>query len=224
MKKLNGAKIKDKNNLNTNTLYSVSQSMTLQLEEVHKEDISKDIVYVEFQLEEKEYGVYGHEYRPLFLTEKSCKKLDLLGIVVSDKQKQITSYLFDVKKKVGGEDEIGDFIEQLEDGYLHKQAMMQYFSDYIEIEHIGVITRKFDEGGIKNLIDKKKEEINKMISIPMLLRSRIEIEKFKREMELKVLEDFLNKKVMIHGKRYDLEVHILQPKGNDYAINFLVKL
>lgn len=143
MKKLNGTKIRDKENLQKSTLYSVPTAMKLKLEEVHVDDPAKDIVNVDFQLKENEYGVYGNEYRPLYLTKGSCKVLDLLCVLVNDEEKRMASYLFDVKSKTGGKDEIPDFLER---------------------------------------------------------------------------------KVTIHGREYELEVHMLQPFENDFVIDFPVKL
>lgn len=225
MKKLNGTKIRDKENLQKSTLYSVPTAMRLKLEEVHVDDPAKDIVNVDFQLKENEYGVYGNEYRPLYLTKGSCKVLDLLCVIVNDEEKRMASYLFDVKSKTGGKDEIPDFIEQLEDGFLHKQAMLQYLSDYQEDEHIGVITRHFDEDSIKCEIERVAKKINEEIeNIPILLRQKKEIERVKLKLRKKVFEDFLERKVTIHGRQYELEVHMLQPFENDFVIDFPVKL
>lgn len=156
--KIKGTKIRNINELNRNTLYTVPSSTIIPFEELQK-DGTKDLVQLHYNISENETGFYGSEYRPGFLAKSDCKAVDILGMVVNDEQKKVTSYLYDVKRTVGGDDVIFHFVEQIQDSLLHKQAMIQYLDGYQEKEHLGVITAMLDELRIESSINEKKEKI-----------------------------------------------------------------
>ena len=56
--------------------------------EEHSE--KREIVHLQFELEEEQYGIYAYEYRGACTVKEGCKKADILACVV-DEQKTATS-------------------------------------------------------------------------------------------------------------------------------------
>lgn len=224
MKRLQGNTIRN-NEFNRNKLYSVPESRMISLEERQK-DGTKDLVQLNFKLKEYEYGLYGNEYRPTFLDKNDCKSADILSLIVNEEKKEVTSYLYDVKRKADGEQHIYHFIGQLEDSYLYKKSMLLYLEGFKENQHLGVITADFNQNWMDNAVKMKKEKIQKdeISNIQPALAVKIGKELLNRKKELELLERFSNRQIEIDQTIFDLEVHIMQPKDSDYYINIDIQL
>lgn len=225
MKKLKGTKIKDVQNLNTNTLYSVPNSMDIPFCEIQK-DGTEDLVQLRFQIEDQEYGLYGNEYRPGFLDKSDCKAADILGLVVNNEMRKVTSYIYDVKRTVGGDEVIFHLVEQLTDSYLHKRTMLQYLTEYDETQHIGVITSKFDLDRIMASIQSTKQSIAKKDTkgLSPMIALKVENIKLKMKAQLHILERFFERKIMIENKEYELDILLMEPQNQNYILNLDIKL
>ena len=121
--------------LQKSTLYKIPESMTVPFEEIHAN--GKEVVNLNYQLQESQYGIYANEYKNPCINKQGCKKADVLACVVDDKRKEIKSLVFDVKSNISSfsDDltkesaaltaikEIRDFIEQIHAALLHKKAL-----------------------------------------------------------------------------------------------------
>lgn len=223
--KIKGTKIRNINQLNRNTLYSVPSSNIIPFEE-QQEDGTKDLVQLRYNLSENDAGFYGSEYRPGFLAKSDCKAVDILAMVTNDEQKKVTSYLYDVKRTIGGEDVIYHFVEQIQDSLLHKQAMIQYLDGYQEKEHLGVVTAMFDELRIESSINEKKESLSKndTTSMAPMLASKIEGINLRIKKELSILENFQQRKIEFQQKLHNFEVHLMQLEGKNYSLELNIQL
>ena len=127
--------------LQKSTLYKIPKSMTVPFEEIHAN--GEEVVNLNYQLQESQYGIYANEYKNPCINKQGCKKADVLACVVDDKRKEIKSLVFDVKSNISSfsDDltkesaaltaikEIRDFIEQIHAALLHKKSFMLYYLD-----------------------------------------------------------------------------------------------
>lgn len=223
MIELNGSKIRENAELEKNHLYNVGESRVLQHEE-KQDDGTKDIVQLNFQFKEDEKALYGKEWHPGFLKAKNCKAADILALVYNTSKKRVTTYLWDVKRTIGGEDVICDLVKQLQASYLHKNSMLMYLENFVESAHMGVITAVFDEERIKKAIEKKQNKEDKSGLVAPMLGGKVKKMELDEKAKITILEDFLQRRINIKNKLHPLEVHIMEPVGNDYIIELPIQL
>lgn len=132
--------------------------MTVPFEEIHAN--GEEVVNLNYQLQESQYGIYANEYKNPCINKQGCKKADVLACVVDDKRKEIKSLVFDVKSNISSfsDDltkesaaltaikEIRDFIEQIHAALLHKKSFMLYYLDdsFREQEEVAIATKNFE--------------------------------------------------------------------------------
>lgn len=219
-------------------LYRVNESCIVDFTEQHED--SKDIVSVEFCLENGQYGVYAHEYKRPELKKDGCKVADVLAYVVNEETKEIVSFVFDVKRDISAfsDDllkdnamlvaikEVRDFLRQIHDELLHKNSFFLYFSDagYIETENIGIVTTSFEMGKFKdvattleNLMSDDEKGITDLITFKLKKSLRA------YENMVEPLYNFADRKAVFFNKTYKLSVFIMQ-KLNEQDYGTSVKI
>lgn len=210
MKKINGKKYKCTDKIETNKLYTAHGDIVIPFVE-KQSDGTFDKVDVNYNISSGQYGIFGSEYRPSFLERQDCKAVDILGIVVDDSKKRFSSYIFDVKASVGGEDVIFHLVEQLIDSISHKRVLCSYFNEYEEREYIGVITREIDEPRIQKSIQIKenilKERCVGIEKVSVLMRAKMEMQLIRIEKEVHILKLFQGKKLQYEDMIYDIHIH-----------------
>ena len=215
--KIKGDAIKDHMPLLSGRLYRVEKNQTVMFEEKETDDI----VYVRFCMKSGQYGIYGNEYKPPFVEDKGGKKADILALAIDEDRQCFSSWVFDVKKSVGGENVIYHLVEQLMESVRHKNAIAIYLEDYAEDVHIGYITREIQRDRIQETIVKKKAYLEKekknIKCMPALIGAGVSLQLLKEEARLKVLSAFQND-CMEAGKRiYKLENYISEDKDGRYV-------
>lgn len=213
-----------------NILYKVNDNSLIKFEEEHTE--CKEIVNVDFDFKERQYGIYANEYRSPNTTKEGCKTTDVLSCVVDENKKQIFSFIFDVKSNISAfsDDllkegamitaikEVRDFIEQIHAEILHKKSFLLYYEDdgYVEDERVGIVTKNFEPKKFRAVAKqlekmiKSQEEAKVSPLISLKLKNRLRA----YESEVKPLCNFADKKITINGKEYDLQVFLMQKKSD----------
>lgn len=199
-----------------NTLYEIKSSHKLPFEEVQG-DGSRDTVDVEFSLSGSQRGFYAEEFRPSFVQQSGCRKVDILAMVVDEGRQRFKSFIYDVKVNVGGEDVVFKLIEQWSASIQHKNALATYLQGYDEQLEIGVITRQYDEMRIYSAIEKKRAKRAELTEGPdTIAKTKIKQQLWQLDEELKYLTLFHDGKFVFCNKTYSYVVHILveQRTGN----------
>lgn len=215
-----------KDKISPNILYAIRNSRTIQFVEEQKPSSEKDYVNVKFVLDKGQYGVFANEFCPGFV--KNIKKADLLLLIVDEANRKCSSWIFDVKVSVGGEDVIRHLIEQWIASHQHKCALLNYLKEFQEKETIGVITRDYQEERILAIVEKLKKEIEiKTKELDVLPISSIKITKQREllgtKLEYQMFDKFQRGYVTISGRDYPVVVYPLEGKAAPYACNIEVK-
>ena len=211
--------------LQKSTLYKIPKSMTVPFEEIHAN--GEEVVNLNYQLQESQYGIYANEYKIPCINKQGCKKADVLACVVDDKRKEIKSLVFDVKSNISSfsDDltkesaaltaikEIRDFIEQIHAALLHKKSFMLYYLDdsFREQEEVAIATKNFEcekflavADFLESIFKDSPRELPPLVKLKMqtILKPYIgEIEK---------IRNFADKMLIINEKPYPLMVIILE--------------
>lgn len=223
-----------------NILYKISESTAVLFEEMHEK--AQEIVKLDYQLQESQYGIYANEYRSPCTFKTGCKKADVLACVVDENTKEVYSLIFDVKSNISSfsDDltrdgaaltavrEVRDFIDQIHAEILHKESFMLYYKDddFREIDKIGIATKNFDADKFKavaDFIEKIFQPCDK--EIPILIKTKLmtNLVPFKNETEK--VKNFANHKVIIRDKEYYLHVFLLEKiSENVYGTTIPVKM
>lgn len=214
--KIKGKTIKEGKKLISGCLYKVRKSRKI----VFEEEDTKDIVILNFCLHHEQYGIYGNEYKPPFVEDDGGKKADILALVIDEPMEKFSSWIFDVKKTVGGEDVIEHLVKQLIESVKHKNSIETYLEEYQEEEHIGYIARNLQKERIQETVLKKRkyleEEKEKIGNLPVLVGTAANLKLLKEEAKLKILEDFLKDSIKIGRKEYKLEYYASIEKDNSF--------
>ena len=220
--KIKGDKVKDNKALLSGRLYRINESRTIVFEE--KE--TKDEVRIIFCIGDGQYGIYGNEYKPLFVDDRGGKKADILVLVIDERRKCFSSWIFDVKKTVGGEDVICHLVEQLIETVKHKRAIATYLEEYVEEQHIGYITRELQRDRIQEAIAGKssylvREKAN-IERMPVLIGMEARLALLKEEAKVKVLSAFQNDCIEIGNNVFKIENYISEEQNGKYVCNLEV--
>lgn len=102
-------------------LYKILQSRKV----IFEEEETKDQVIVNYNINDKQYGICSSEYKPPFVDDEGMKKADILIMLIDEGDKKFSSWVLDIKQSVGGEDVIFHLLEQLGASLKHKM-LLQY--------------------------------------------------------------------------------------------------
>lgn len=222
-----------------NMLYRVIDNCFIKFVEEHKD--RKEIVNVEFDLKEGQYGIYANEFRSPNTAKEGCKTTDVLSCVVDEKSKEIFSIIFDVKSNISAFSdnllregamitaikEVRDFIEQIHAEILHKKSFLLYYKDdgYLEDERVGIVTKNFEPEKFKAVAKQLEKMIKNQeeVKVPPLVSFKLKNILRPYESEIKPLCDFANKRIKINGREYDLQVFLLQ-QINESDFEIIIKM
>ena len=140
----------------TGTLYKILKSREIIVDE----ERTKDRVIIEYIVQNGQYGICCSEYKPPFIDDEGAKKVDVLVLVIDEKNKKFSSWILDMKQSVGGEDVIFHLLEQLQDSLKHKNALAIYMDDFREEQHLGFVTRDLQIERIEESVKKREKELN----------------------------------------------------------------
>lgn len=208
----------------TGTLYKILKSREISIDE----EKTKDRVIVKYIINDDQYGICGSEYKPPFIDDEGAKKVDVLILVIDERNKKFSSWILDIKQSVGGEDVIFHLLEQLQDSVKHKNTLAVYMDDFTEVQHLGFITRDLQLERIKETVEKKEKELNdiekSIIQMSPIIRNKMAAApstKLKKEIEILLL--FLDKKMKIRDQIYPIESYISEKQGEYFVYNLQVQ-
>lgn len=178
-----------------------------------KEQETKDVVDVTYQMEENEKGYFAEEYRPETIAREDAKVIDITAFIINEEKGMCRWWLYDLKKDVGGQDVVRHLCQQWQAAYryLHN-SVLNYLSDAcIQSEgSIGVITRNFDTNRIQaefEQLDETIKELEKNAKHAMILAKRkgsVKLPILRAERDL--LKNLLNRKISFCCAGKDLEL------------------
>mgnify|MGYP004537649491 CR=1 FL=1 len=207
----------------TGTLYKILKSREITVDE----ERTKDRVIIEYIVQNGQYGICCSEYKPPFIDDEGAKKVDVLVLVIDEKNKKFSSWILDMKQSVGGEDVIFHLLEQLQDSLKHKNALAIYMDDFREEQHLGFVTRDLQIERIEESVKKREKELNdiKKSTFQMfpIIRNKGMIESIKLKKEIETLSMFLDKKMKIKDQIYPIESYISEKQGEYFVYNLQVQ-
>lgn len=181
--KIKGDTVKDNKRLLSGRLYRIDISRTI----VFEEKDTDDVVHINFHINDGQYGIYGNEYKPSFVEDHGSKRADILALVIDDKHRRYSSWVFDVKKTIGGEDD-------------EEEAHIGYITRCLQRDRIQeTILRK------RSYLEKEKENAKRM---PKLIGMDVRRRLLREEARLKVLTAFQNNRMKIGKDMVAIEKHI----------------
>ena len=78
------------------TIYNkIENSIVIPFVEEHSE--KREIVHLQFELEEEQYGIYAYEYRGACTVKEGCKKADILACMVDEQKKESIHFNYGCK-------------------------------------------------------------------------------------------------------------------------------
>ena len=207
----------------TGTLYKILKSREIIVDE----ERTKDRVIIEYIVQNGQYGICCSEYKPPFIDDEGAKKVDVLVLVIDEKNKKFSSWILDMKQSVGGEDVIFHLLEQLQDSLKHKNALAIYMDDFREEQHLGFVTRDLQIERIEESVEKREKELNDIkkstLQIFPIIRNKGMIESIKLKKEIETLSMFLDKKMKIKDQIYPIESYISEKQGEYFVYNLQVQ-
>lgn len=231
MIKVNFVPWKEGRPIQKSVLYRINETQVIQIEEVHEKEKTKELVNLEYDLGNQQYGIFAHEYRRPGTIKDGNKAADILACVVDESEKNVYTTICDVKSNISAFSndllkdnamltaikEIRDFVEQIHAEILHKNSFLLYYADdgYTEFERIGIVTKHFESEKFLAVAMKLEELFNS--TNPKV--SKLSELKLKKNLapymgEVKRIRDFSNRRVKINNQIYHLQVFLLN-KMND---------
>ena len=209
--------------IKTGTLYQIPKSRKITIDE----DKTKDRVIISYIVQDKQYGIIGNEYKPPFINN-GAKKVDILILVIDERNKKFSSWILDIKQSVGGEDVIFHLLEQLQDSVKHKNSLAVYMDDFEEDQHLGFVTRDLQIERIKESIEKKEKKLNDIekstLQMSPIIRNKMAMtESTNLKKEIEILSLFLDKKMIISNQIYCIESYISKKQGEYFVCNLQVQ-
>lgn len=211
-----------------NTLCKIADNRTIQVCETHKDSDNVEVVNLEYFLKEKQYALFGNEYRNPHLSEHECKTTDVLTCIIDDENETIYSLIFDIKHNISAFsdnlfnenamlvaiNEVTDFVEQLCFANMHKNNFLTYHkaAGYVENIEFGIVTKSFEPEKfieVANFLE-NLNDFQKPISVQSLVWYKLKNNLMPYVNEANKIRNFANKKVEIDGTLYELSVYILQ--------------
>ena len=240
MIKINIVPYNSQKKIEKSKLYKVSGNCTVQF--IEEQKFGKDIVNLEYHLEDEQYGIYANEYRRPDTLKDGGKVADILACVVDERKKEIDTYIFDVKRNISAfsDDllkesamitaikEVRDFIKQLHAEMLHKESFLLYYKDdgYKENMKLGIVTSSFEPEKFKAVAEKLENFMtNEANNVPSLVSMKLKNNLRPYATEIEPLYNFSEKKIVIRDNVYPLYVFTLQKiNETDYEANINIKL
>ncbi len=227
MTKLNLKEFDKKKSYQKNVLYKISKDTIIPVEERHEDNNQCERVYLVYRLRPGQYGIFAYEYRNPVILKEGCKTADILACAVDENEKKIVTFIFDVKSNISAFSdnllkdnalltvikEIRDFVEQIHAEILHKNSFMLYYKDdsFSEDEIIGIVTKRFEKRKFSAAAEMLEDLFQKETAfIPKLVEIKLKNNLGAYRNEAKRIRDFSEKRVMLCGKIYDLEVILLE--------------
>lgn len=221
-----------------NTLYKIDKSDSIVFVEPH--EATQEIVNIEFDLIDEQYGIYANEYKRPGVQKDGCKTTDVLACVVDIRKKQINSLVFDVKSNISAfsDDlskegamitaikEVRDFREQIHAEILHKETFLLYYKDdgYTEQEKIGIVTKSFEAEKFRNVAERLQNVVfEEKKAISQLISFKVKNNLRAYETEIEPLYHFADKKILLGKKMYELQVFLLN-KMNETDYETTIKM
>ncbi len=225
---IQGIKLKKGQVPQKGSLYQIKENYVISF----KEKGSSENVDIQFELAGEQTGFYAEEYRPNTIAKEGANVIDITAFIIDEGAQKCNWYVFDVKKDVGGEDVIFHLCEQWQAGLKYlKNSVLVYLEDFKMEEHIGVITRQFDEARIAKAISLRESKIKKIDDFPSetIVGRKMRMERPKIEAEKNLLKHILNRKFFYKengiSKCYTFEVLILAEKTqNDYFYSMMIEM
>lgn len=176
-------------------LNEIAENRTICFCEKQKDE-TEDRAELRFILRENQYGEYAEEYLPDTVNGQGRKVIDITALLVDETEKKGIWYLLDVKKDVGGEDVVFKLMEQWKCSYQYlRNSILNYIPEIEFSNHLGVVTRNFDEQRIRKTIELKKKVIHDCDGkiVQSIAGAKKRNENIKLKQEIKFLSDFLNR-------------------------------
>lgn len=233
MMKINLKELKADAEWKKNVLYEIKESATVKFIEEHNN--RKETVDLVYCLSDSQFGLFAHEYRSPSILKEGCKAADILACVVDKAEKEIVTFICDVKSNIsafsddlGKEDamltainDVRRFHEQIHAEILHKNSFMIFYLDegYKEIENIGIVTENFESSKFL-AVAKRLEYLFKVEStrVPILVDLKLKKNLAPYMNEVRRIRDFAGKIVRINEKEYPLSVYLLNKvSGTEYV-------
>lgn len=220
----NTQSIKDAECLKNNKLYEVTKDHpTVTIVETH-EDSEPEIVDLEFCIPPEGRGIAAKEYRNKDFS--SSKAADILCILLDPAKKEVSSYIYDIKRTMTGFDEsktleelrksvvkrIQDFILQLQDSVIHKDSLtVQYirYENYSEALELGLITREFDDLKLTCLSERLMAGLYETEKDMGVISKKYYIASQPLRKEINMVNNFRDKKIEILGRIICFSVFLL---------------
>ena len=243
MADLNTRPFKQGEQIRKNVLYRIDENTMIPVREEHGDSSNVEIVNLAYVLEEGQYAVFANEFRSSNFSKKGCKSTDILTCLIDDKNKEIYSLILDIKKNISAfsDDllkdgallsaihEVVDFIEQLHDTVLQKDALMVFHKDsgYAENTQVGIATRRFEQENFLRVAEflEKLQGREEPLNIQELHTYKLKNNLMPYVSEAPKLRRFSNHEVEVCGKLYPLNVYLLEKVTDlEYAVKVEMKI
>ncbi len=235
--------LKSNAQIQKNTLYRISTDRTVQVCEEHADCGDKEIVNLEYSLEEGQYALFGNEYRNPLVSSKGCKTTDVLTCLIDDEYSKIYTLILDVKRNISAfsDDlfkdnallvaikEVSEFVEQLCHAKLHKDSFLLYLkaAGYSEVLEVGIATKVFEREKFLDVAEflEGLKDLEKPANMQPLVWLKFKNNLAPYVCEAGKLRNFADRLVEIEGETYPLKLYLLKPeKKNEYTVSIHLKL
>ncbi len=181
----------------------------------HEHDKNTDErIFIKTAYSEMNYGFLGHECAKQYVD--NSKAADLMCILVTDQSAYCRIY--DVKKKIGGEDVITHLIAQWNTSMRYAVSLAEELECSIH-KSIGVFTETYDKDMLKDDIDNfhtNRQKRYDKLNLNFIERKHRAQNDAK---DLEALRRFLNKKeAFVHNEWLPIDIRIIQ--NGEYHITF----
>jgi len=236
-KEYDGSKIYQKN-----ILYKINKDTIIPFEETHGDSVNSERIDLVYELYSHQYGIFAYEYRNPVTLKQGCKTADILACAVDESEKKIATFIFDVKSNISAFSdnllkdnalltvvkEVRDFVEQIHAEILHKNGFIIYYKDvgFSEQENIGIITKRFEKEkfiAAADMLEDLHQKESGTVSRTLEIKLKNSLGPYKNE--VKRIRDFSEKKVMLCGKVYDLQVILLEKESeSEYTASLRISI
>ena len=134
--RLTGKRLKNGTKLERVTLYHFEKSAEF---EVCENDASTGIVdHVNccICMDEYEEAVFGNEYRSQYLEKRGQQRADLMCFLLSEMNRRLASYVYEIKHSVSGPDRVYDICGQLTGSFREIKGMIAGLGCEDQMSHV----------------------------------------------------------------------------------------